>query len=388
MEQDEVQLAAQALQELRTSSSSPPPYEQHASSANSASVNLHKDQSTNSATQSSSSFSSSTSHFRPIKPKQNAYAYGVYHRRTKSNTPLGPSSTHADHIEKKKKRRPVWQDVLVSATSLASISKESRMRLRYCLNLLRLANSRLANTVGRLQELIQREKAAAIAQNLLQQHQNSSSGDYPMASDSDSEDTVTFLKQDLISTIRKVVTVVSTFAGNSLPEPARSHVKHYILQLPLNWALALTPEEEEEQEASCKAKADNNNRASSPSSESSSSSIHMSDGEGLGSSAAQAAIHAKQVEAGGRLLSLAQEALDMLGNIISIVGDTLDRAESWCQKVGLSATNDDDMHAAESAEGPEGADGKDSSEGDSNSPPEYDESMAPSSSVLDNKIQI
>uniref|UniRef100_A0A060TB25 ARAD1D28116p n=1 Tax=Blastobotrys adeninivorans TaxID=409370 RepID=A0A060TB25_BLAAD len=382
MDQDEVQLAAQALQELRTSSSSPPPYEQHASSANSGPANNLKNQSTNSATDRQSSFSSSTSHFRPIKPKQNAYAYGVYHRRTKSNTPLGPSSTHADHIEKKKKRRPVWQDVLVSATSLASISKESRMRLRYCLNLLKLANSRLANTVGRLQELIQREKAAAIAQNLLQQHQNSSSGDYPMASDSDSEDTVTFLKQDLISTIRKVVTVVSTFAGNSLPEPARSHVKHYILQLPLNWALALTPEEEEE--ASGKAKA-NNDGASSPSSESSSSSIHMSDGEGLGSSAAQAEIHAKQVEAGGRLLSLAQEALDMLGNIISIVGDTLDRAESWCQKVGLSATNDDDMHAAESTEG---ADGKDSSEGDSNSPPEYDESMTPSSSVLDNKIQI
>ncbi|KAA8908874.1 hypothetical protein TRICI_004687 [Trichomonascus ciferrii] len=213
------------------------------------------------------------------------------------------------------RKRPMWQDVLVSATSLTQLSAESRQRLRYCLNLLKLANTRLAVTVNKLQELINREQASQMAQSIAANH-------VPQPPHAQNEKDITCLKQDLIDTIKKILTVVTTFAGNSLPEPARSHVKSYILRLPSNWVLSVnsTPV------------------STSPPPEPQQHDSPLSS-EGSADSAPKTATTHDEIEAGGRVLNLANETLDMLGNIISIVDDTLERAESWCQK---STNNDSD----------------------------------------------
>lgn len=47
-------------------------------------------------------------------------------------------------------------------------------------------------------------------------------------------------------------------------------------------------------------------------------------------------------EIANRVLTLANEALDMLGSIISIVDETLEKAEVWCDrfgKVGINRNN-------------------------------------------------
>ena len=42
----------------------------------------------------------------------------------------------------------------------------------------------------------------------------------------------------MVNTIRQVVDVVSKYAGGALPEPARSRVREFILNLPQRWANA------------------------------------------------------------------------------------------------------------------------------------------------------
>lgn len=47
------------------------------------------------------------------------------------------------------------------------------------------------------------------------------------------------IKHDIVETIRKVVDVVSKYAGAALPEQARRYVKQSILGLPVKWASAI-----------------------------------------------------------------------------------------------------------------------------------------------------
>lgn len=228
----------------------------------------------------------------------------------------GHSRQHRKTNSSSSRKRPMWQDVLVSATSLTQLSSESRQRLRYCLNLLKLANTRLAVTVNKLQDLINREQASQMAQSIASNH-------VPAECRRQNEKDITCLKQDLINTIKKILTVVTTFAGNSLPEPARSHVKSYILRLPSNWVLSVnstpvssSPPPETHEHESPLSSEDSSNERTPPTN------------------------HDDEIEAGSRVLNLANETLDMLGNIISIVDDTLERAESWCQKSTNCNDND------------------------------------------------
>ena len=44
------------------------------------------------------------------------------------------------------------------------------------------------------------------------------------------------VKRDIVRTIRQAVDVVSKYAGEALPEPARTRVRGFILTLPQRWA--------------------------------------------------------------------------------------------------------------------------------------------------------
>ncbi|CAN6608980.1 hypothetical protein TRVA0_004S00496 [Trichomonascus vanleenenianus] len=326
-ESPDVRLAAEALEALRTGSnnpspaSSPPPSFLAMVSSSAAKVY-------NSSKSYSPRFKYSAEKLEAVLPSgiRNRNVHkpsGRAHKRTPSATAASPG------VSTSKSKRPAWQDMLVTATSLASLSRESRQRLRYCLHLLKLANTRLATTVNSLQELISRERAAEMAQSIAANHvPDKPATQYTAYTYTNRKNntlyTVNLLKQDLISTIRKIVTVVSTVAGNSLPEPARSHVRSYILRLPAAWA--------------------NSVHSTTASASSSAPASRDELVESTGSSAATLASsssaprnsHKYEIEAGSRVLSLANESLDMLQNIISVVDDTLERAETWCQRIGIN----------------------------------------------------
>lgn len=234
--------------------------------------------------------------------------------------------------------RSAWQEVLISATSLASLSQDSRKRLRYCLHLLKLANAHLASTVTKLQGAIAEETAYSLAQSIAANHvpHNERQAYLHQPASNEPALSITALKADVVSTIRKIVKVVSQYAGNSLPEPARSHIRTYILGLPSRWASssasanitpARSPAPSQSPTGSPKecVTPDHQgpplptNTATSPVPE--------------GPSDEQLSRHRIEVEAGGKVLILANEALDMLGNIISIVDGTLERAEGWCEGI-------------------------------------------------------
>lgn len=306
--------------------------------------------------------------------------------------------------QKKKRPRSTWQGVLVTASSIAtSLSYENKQRLRYCLHLLKLANTHIASKVNQLQDLIQEERATAMAQSIAANHVPSmnTSGTYRNnGSTSFSKNQNLFfgqkvntIKRDIIWTIRKVVSALSTYAGNSLPEPARSHVRNYILRLPARWVSSLSPSnpgstpstrcstpatafmtanatdhtgtslnspmgcsltspihsnsnENKSIDSNITAK-NNDSTISSPASFKTEATLLLSpvtsgpsslNNKSFIATEQQQKIHS-DAEIGTRVLSLATEALEMLGSIIAIVDETLDKAEIWCDRFGRVGIN-------------------------------------------------
>jgi hypothetical protein len=105
------------------------------------------------------------------------------------------------------------------------------------------------------------------------------------------------IKIEIVDILRKAVDIVSRHAGSALPEPARRRVKVYILSLPSRWAAAST-------------------HSQSP----------QIDGVSNGMT--------KEEETGWKVLTLANESLEMLSGVMTVVGDTLQSAENWAGRLG------------------------------------------------------
>ena len=119
--------------------------------------------------------------------------------------------------------------------------------------------------------------------------------------------TLSQIKRDVVETIRKVVDVVSKYAGGALPEPARDAVRGFILHLPERWA-------------------DANQR-------------QMAQGgaatNGANSAPGGAPTTGVAKEAAGRVLTLAVESLDMLQGVAQVFGESLERAERYVSSLFL-----------------------------------------------------
>lgn len=99
------------------------------------------------------------------------------------------------------------------------------------------------------------------------------------------------LRQDVVATVRKSTNLIANFAGNSLPERAKFAVRRCLLDLPAQWA---------------------QRNSTHPTPESA-------------------------------VLSLANETIHLIRDVIAIVDDTLDRAESWCGRLGRRSSTDSDV---------------------------------------------
>ncbi|BFZ59986.1 transcriptional regulator opi1 [Saitoella coloradoensis] len=190
-----------------------------------------------------------------------------------------------------------WQTVLVGAGGLgAAMSEESLKSLRYCLQWLRYANDHLAATISTLQSLL--VSFSNVGGGTLRRGNEGA-----VAQSTELSRRVAVIKQDVVETLRKVVGVVSHYAGASLPEPARGRVRAYVLSLPGRWA----------------AVAEAQDPVSQPHN-------HLN------------GLHGPSPEerSAGRVLTLAKESLDCLWGVTGIVAEVLERADEWCERLGRS----------------------------------------------------
>ena len=237
---------------------------------------------------------------------------------------------------------PTWQSRLMLSTSGLGVamSEESLRSLKYCLAWLRWANSHLGKVVVALRDLVaQWEDSSRRAQRRRQdaeQHRrnralSAQSGEMDIDTeqqrqrqdptnvgslvavsqdhehDRDQErlvEGIHALKSDVLNTLKKVVDVVSTYAGGALPEHARSLVRHSLTSLPQKFQVA----------TASNAGTANGNRESSllPA-----------------SNPASAAISSAQ-----RIIVLAKEGLDMMAQVSGVVDGTIASAEDWCDRLG------------------------------------------------------
>lgn len=187
-----------------------------------------------------------------------------------------------------------WQSRLVISTSGLGVamSEESLRSLQYCLTWLRWANGRLGKAIVALQSALtewENHKAR------LRQQNDAENGD---RNNSESASLLTqriqAVKEDVLLTLKQVVDVVSKYAGGALPENARHLVRRHLTSLPHRFQMASTSQPPPDSPAA--------------------------------SSDATVGAH--------RILVLANEGLDILGQVSGVVNDTLVSAEHWCERLG------------------------------------------------------
>lgn len=179
---------------------------------------------------------------------------------------------------------------LIITTSGLSVamSEESIRSLKYCLSWLRWANSKLVDCTSSIQDLLK------------QWERRSSQGSQPMSvsnlTDNEADDSalaarIAAVKSEVLSTLKQVMNVVSTYAGGALPENARRLVHQHLVSLPQRFSLASSRRSSNEEND-----APTNN-------------------------ATQA-------------LLLAQQGLEIFGQVFRVLNDTLVSAEDWAEKLG------------------------------------------------------
>jgi hypothetical protein len=190
---------------------------------------------------------------------------------------------------------PTWQSRLVISTSGLGVamSEESLRSLTYCLAWLRWANGRLGRAIVALQNAVtewENNKAR------LRQQIDAENGGRANSPESASLLTqrIQAVKEDVLSTLKQVVDVVSKYAGGALPENARHLVRRHLTSLPHRFQMASTSQPPPDSPAA--------------------------------SSDATVGAH--------RILVLANEGLDILGQVSGVVNDTLVSAEHWCERLG------------------------------------------------------
>lgn len=112
-----------------------------------------------------------------------------------------------------------WQQWVVDAGSTAGstaavISDESMKCLKYCIHWLQYAIQHIQQQMN-------------LVRNYLVSLTNSTTNDTAISLDS--------IKNEMISTLRKAIDVITCYAGNALPYQAKAKIRKSILTLPNRW---------------------------------------------------------------------------------------------------------------------------------------------------------
>ncbi|CEI95617.1 hypothetical protein RMCBS344292_09799 [Rhizopus microsporus] len=190
-----------------------------------------------------------------------------------------------------------WQQIVVGASSAAGttaaiISEESMKCLKYCLYWLQYAIQHIEQQMTLIKNYL--VSAAQSNRLLATPHQRTTS--YQRSS------VLSSIKRDIVHTLRKVVEVISKYAGASLPSQARQTATlndiHSTTTSPALSPMLLP------------------------------TSTLSSPGPGTPD-------HNKQEEAAIKLLTFGQESIEMLNSVETIFSDTVDRAELWIDRLKM-----------------------------------------------------
>ncbi|GAA5846759.1 hypothetical protein JCM9279_004429 [Rhodotorula babjevae] len=242
--------------------------------------------------------------------------------------------------------RSRWQTVLLEAGGLgAAVSEESLKSLRYCLQWLLYATAHLDHQIGTLRDFILSLRAHTTSSSA------SSSSNALVAASASAH--LAQIKHDVVETIRKVVDVMSKYAGAALPEQAKRYVRQCILGLPVKWASAIEGRAGGMSGRTTRESTVDGSELGTPRPErmgdayfpGSSSSVGASagigaaaqqDGEGAqGGERAQDAALRPTEEAADRILTFALESLDMLRSVTGIFSESVERAETWIERLRI-----------------------------------------------------
>ncbi|KAF9112960.1 hypothetical protein BGX27_002506 [Mortierella sp. AM989] len=201
-----------------------------------------------------------------------------------------------------------WKGVVAtvgsaSAAGVAIFSEESMKSLKYCLQWLQYAVQHIDHQIGLLKAFL--VSLANPSQNTALVPSNAAS-------------TLASIKREVVDTLRKVITVVSRYAGACLPDHAKINVRQFILSMPVRWATI--------------------SNESIPSTPMGSPSL----GPQSDRNPEQAAALNETSERATKVLVLANESSDMLKSVATIFRDSVDKAENWMDKlrsVGMNPQN-------------------------------------------------
>ncbi|KAI8337522.1 transcription factor Opi1-domain-containing protein [Chlamydoabsidia padenii] len=226
---------------------------------------------------------------------------------SRSTSPLNPY-TKPSYPKRNQYHRPpsttAWQQLVVGASSAAGttaavVSEESMKCMKYCLYWLQYAMQHIEQQMGLIRTFL-----VSLATTQSSPSSPSSSLSVPTTSS-----VLSTVKKDVVDTLRKVVDIISRYAGSSLPYHAKMTVRGFILNLPGRWASL------------------NDIRSTTTSPMASprlSARMDQQDFE-----------RPKEEETALRLLNFGQESVDMLHSISSIFSETVERAELWIDRLRL-----------------------------------------------------
>ncbi|ORZ19415.1 transcription factor Opi1-domain-containing protein [Absidia repens] len=223
------------------------------------------------------------------KPQSQPHSRTISPHRPYTKSATSSSATLARHSQSKLNKSR-WQQLVSHAgsaagTTVAILSEESMKCLRYCLYWLQYATQHIQQQMHLLRLFL-----VSLA--------TSSSTAYPSNQQQPSAASLSSIQNEIILTLRKVVDVVSQYAGAGLPTHAKASVRSFILQLPENWATLNT----------------NRNTTTDDVPE-----------------------HDDQVEETSaiKLLKFGGQSIEMLGSVSSVFSDSIDRAQLWLDRLRL-----------------------------------------------------
>jgi len=198
-----------------------------------------------------------------------------------------------------------WQTRLMMSTSGLGVamSEESLGSLKYCLTWLRWANGHLSKVLISLRDVLEQWERSrsqssqpSAEANIGAEHQHSSGQAEPKFAPDQAavSQRIEGLKGEVLQTLKKVIDIVSKYAGGALPENARVLVRRHLTSLPQRFRVASTSTAPTE--------------SSQPASET--------------------------VTSAHRVMVLAREGLDMMSQISAVLDGTIVSAEDWCDRLG------------------------------------------------------
>ncbi|KAF9153659.1 hypothetical protein BGX20_004856, partial [Mortierella sp. AD010] len=200
-----------------------------------------------------------------------------------------------------------WKGVVAtvgsaSAAGVAIFSEESMKSLKYCLQWLQYAVHHIDHQIGLLRAFLVSLASPSKSTEIVP---------------STAASTLASIKKEVVDTLRKVINIVSRYAGACLPDHAKISVRQFILSMPVRWA--------------------NLNNESVPSTPMGSPSLGPVDRPSEDIIALN-----ETSERATRVLVFANESSDMLRSVASIFKDSVDKAENWMDKlryVGMNPQN-------------------------------------------------